>query len=213
MGIIELLNQLIKTPADLSAFLKDNKDGEAVKALMQAVTDAELITVEKGDTLTAENLVATIEATPGLKSVYDRAVTKGIDTFKNGKMKNLIADAVTAARKEAGETPVEKEIRELRERIEKNDKDAAAQDVRNNIANRVNELFAEKELPESYKGFIAAGVQTVEAVDAAVDNFAEVHTANQQALNDNFISKYGITPAPEASANETPRRGFSYDDK
>lgn len=98
---------------DIKAFLETNKENEEVKAYLSELSK---VTAEG-----VEQFVGTEEGKKWLQPKLDKNFTKGLETWKTGNLQKLIDDAVAKAN--PSETPEQKQIRELTDRL--NQKEAA----------------------------------------------------------------------------------------
>lgn len=98
---------------DIKAYLETNKDNEEVKTYLGELSK-----------VTQEGVNAFVESEDGkkwLQPKLDKNFTKGLDTWKAGNLQKFIDDAVSKAN--PSETPEQKQIRELTDRL--NQKEAA----------------------------------------------------------------------------------------
>jgi len=98
---------------DIIAFFETNKGSEEVKAYLSGLSK---ITVEA-----AEQFANTEDGKRWINPKLDKNFTKGLDTWKTGNLQKLIDDAVSKAN--PTETPEQKQIRELTDRL--NQKESA----------------------------------------------------------------------------------------
>ena len=84
-----------------------------------------------------------------LQGLFDKKVTAGIETFKKGGMQKLI-EAEVLKRTGKNETPEQKEIRELKERLDKADQERAKAEM---VA-KYKDVFNEKKIPSTMLDFL-----------------------------------------------------------
>ena len=87
-------------------FIEQNKDNEDVKAFINGFINSK----------TVESFLETDEGKKLIQPRIDRAVTKGIDTYKNNNLAKLIDEEI--ARRYPAETPEAKQLRELQKQLE-----------------------------------------------------------------------------------------------
>lgn len=84
-----------------------------------------------------------------IQGLVDSKVTKGIETFKTNTMQKLI-DAEVLKRTNVEETPEQKKIRELTERLDKSDKEKS----RAEMVAKYKDTLSEKKIPSRFIDFV-----------------------------------------------------------
>ena len=97
-----------------------------------------------------EGLNKLLASNKELQGLFDQKVKGAIDTFKNKGMQKLIDDEVAKRTGGKEETPEQKEIRELKERLDKSDKDK----IRAEMVSKYKDTLSEKKIPSSMIDFI-----------------------------------------------------------
>lgn len=111
-----------------------------------------------------EGLNKLLESDKSLQGLFDKKVTTGIENFKKNGMQKLI-EAEVLKRTGKNETPEQKEIRELKERLDKADKEKARAEM---IA-KYKDVLVEKKIPSNMIDFLLA--QDDEATGANIELF------------------------------------------
>lgn len=117
---------------EVKTYFETNKDGEDVKGFLNGFTNLDVFK-EK------------VNNDPNFKSFMDsekdKHSSKSLETWKTNNLKKLIDDAVTKANPQ--ETPEQKQIRELTERINKSEKE----NVHETLRNKALKIATDKKLP------------------------------------------------------------------
>lgn len=173
----ELL-KLIETIAD---------DGDINEVILGADEFKELGKVDLSKLTTDEfkNLLTTNEAIKGYMTSHDDSIrSSAVETFKNGKMKELIDKAVEEA-KNGKKTPEQERIEEL----EKQFAESQAQIQRQNTINKYTGVLKEKGLPTELVNFVY-GDGKEETIDKNIETLGTVFTS---AIDSGVKSKLGTS--------------------
>lgn len=173
----ELL-KLIETIAD---------DGDINEVILGADEFKELGKVDLSKLSTDEfkNLLTTNEAIKGYMTSRDDSIrSSAVETFKNGKMKELIDKAVEEA-KNGKKTPEQERIEEL----EKQFAESQAQIQRQNTINKYTGVLKEKGLPTELVDFVY-GDGKEETIDKNIETLGTVFTS---AIDSGVKSKLGTS--------------------
>lgn len=173
----ELL-KLIETIAD---------DGDINEVILGADEFKELGKVDLSKLTTDEfkNLLTTNEAIKGYMTSHDDSIrSSAVETFKNGKMKELIDKAVEEA-KNGKKTPEQERIEEL----EKQFAESQAQIQRQNTINKYTGILKEKGLPTELVDFVY-GDGKEETIDKNIETLGTVFTS---AIDSGVKSKLGTS--------------------
>lgn len=111
-----------------------------------------------------EGLNKLLESDKSLQGLFDKKVTTGIENFKKNGMQKLI-EAEVLKRTGKNETPEQKEIRELKERLDKADKEKAKAEM----ISKYKDVLAEKKIPPNMIDFLLA--QDDETTGANIELF------------------------------------------
>lgn len=111
-----------------------------------------------------EGLNKLLESDKSLQGLFDKKVTTGIENFKKNGMQKLI-EAEVLKRTGKNETPEQKEIRELKERLDKADKEKAKAEM----INKYKDVLTEKKIPSNMIDFLLA--QDDETTEANIELF------------------------------------------
>lgn len=98
-----------------------------------------------------EGLNKLLESDKSLQGLFDKKVTTGIENFKKNGMQKLI-EAEVLKRTGKNETPEQKEIRELKERLDKADKEKSKAEM----ISKYKDVLAEKKIPSNMIDFLLA---------------------------------------------------------
>lgn len=111
-----------------------------------------------------EGLNKLLESDKSLQGLFDKKVTTGIENFKKNGMQKLI-EAEVLKRTGKNETPEQKEIRELKERLDKADKEKSKAEM----ISKYKDVLAEKKIPSNMIDFLLA--QDDETTGANIELF------------------------------------------
>nr|DAU23943.1 MAG TPA: capsid scaffolding protein [Caudoviricetes sp.] len=111
-----------------------------------------------------EGLNKLLESDKSLQGLFDKKVTTGIENFKKNGMQKLI-EAEVLKRTGKNETPEQKEIRELKERLDKADKEKAKAEM----ISKYKDVLTEKKIPSNMIDFLLA--QDDETTGANIELF------------------------------------------
>lgn len=173
----ELL-KLIETIAD---------DGDINEVILGADEFKELGKVDLSKLSTDEfkNLLTTNEAIKGYMTSRDDSIrSSAVETFKSGKMKELIDKAVEEA-KNGKKTPEQERIEEL----EKQFAESQAQIQRQNTINKYTGILKEKGLPTELVDFVY-GDGKEETIDKNIETLGTVFNS---AIDSGVKSKLGTS--------------------
>lgn len=173
----ELL-KLIETIAD---------DGDINEVILGADEFKELgkVDLSKLNTDEFKNLLTTNEAIKGYMTSHDDSIrSSAVETFKSGKMKELIDKAVEEA-KNGKKTPEQERIEEL----EKQFAESQAQIQRQNTINKYTGVLKEKGLPTELVNFVY-GDGKEETIDKNIETLGTVFTS---AIDSGVKSKLGTS--------------------
>lgn len=98
-----------------------------------------------------EGLNKLLESDKSLQGLFDKKVTTGIENFKKNGMQKII-EAEVLKRTGKNETPEQKEIRELKERLDKADKEKAKAEM----ISKYKDVLTEKKIPSNMIDFLLA---------------------------------------------------------
>lgn len=142
---------------EIQEYINNNQDNSEVQNYIGG-----LITSDR-----VENFLETEDGKKLLQPKLDKNFNKGLDTWKTNNLQKLIDEAVSKAN--PGETPEQKQIRELTERIDKAEKEKTHESLRN----KALKIAQEKKLPS-------------ELVDYFIGNDEETTSKNLEALESVF---------------------------
>lgn len=122
------------TIQEIQTYLETNKEQDDVKTYLQGLKS---VTVED-----VNNYVSTDDGMKWLSKHNDSFFNKGLETWKQNNLKTIIDEAISKANPK--ETPEQKQIRELTERLNKKEAD----EKRQTLLNKSYVLAVEKKLPK-----------------------------------------------------------------
>lgn len=167
--------------------IKDGVDIAEVKPLVQEIT----VNIEN-----REDAAAFIEKNTFVKAELDSKISKSVDNalerFKESKLPGLLDDEREKIRKELDpdETPEQKEIRELREQLQKNESERAIDKRKADLRKKANEL---KYDPDRAEGLFIYGEDAEKVLEKEVEYFqSQLKSGIEQVIKE----KYGDTPPP-----------------
>lgn len=128
---------------DVKEYLEQQKENQEVKAYLQ---DLSKIDVARMQTEIESNQ----DIKSWLDSEKDKHFNKGLDTWKNNNLQKLIDDAISKAN--PAETPEQKQIRELTERLNKKEAEEKRQILMNKALLKADEKKLPKEIVSYFLG-------------------------------------------------------------
>ena len=141
-----------------------------------------------------EGLNKLLESDKSLQGLFDKKVTTGIENFKKNGMQKLI-EAEVLKRTGKNETPEQKEIRELKERLDKADKEKAKAEM----ISKYKDVLAEKKIPSNMIDFLLA--QDEDTTGANIELF---ENSMQQYIDAGVKAKLGDSEyVPPTSGGQT----------
>lgn len=114
---VENINEVVE-------FIEQNKESDEVKAFMEQYTPKAEITPEG-----VQTFLATDTGKKLLQPELDRYATKAIDSWKSNNLQRIIDDEMV--KRQVVETPEQKSIREMQERIHKIEKEKQRETLKN----------------------------------------------------------------------------------
>ena len=141
-----------------------------------------------------EGLNKLLESDKSLQGLFDKKVTTGIENFKKNGMQKII-EAEVLKRTGKNETPEQKEIRELKERLDKADKEKAKAEM----ISKYKDVLAEKKIPSNMIDFLLA--QDDETTGANIELF---ENSMKQYIDAGVKAKLGDSEyVPPTSGGQT----------
>ena len=128
-----------------------------------------------------EGLNKLLESDKSLQGLFDKKVTTGIENFKKNGMQKII-EAEVLKRTGKNETPEQKEIRELKERLDKADKEKAKAEM----VSKYKDVLTEKKIPSNMIDFLLA--EDDETTGANIELF---ETSMKQYIETGIKAKLG----------------------
>ncbi|WP_164670959.1 DUF4355 domain-containing protein [Virgibacillus doumboii] len=114
---------------EIKSWLEENKEQEDVKAYLEELS---AVSAEK-----VEGFLDTPEGKKLLQPRLDQNFTKGLNTWKEKNLQKLIDEAVKEANPD--ETPEQKRIRELEEKIQQTEKESQHEKLMNKAVSHASE--------------------------------------------------------------------------
>ena len=127
------------------------------------------------------------DITSFVDSVKDTHLSKGIETWKANNLNKMI-DAEVLKRTGKNETPEQKEIRELKERLDKADKNTQ----KANMIAKYKDTLAEKKLNPKLMDFLINDDE--EVLKANIDIIANIISENAKVLRDDALISGNYVP-------------------
>lgn len=159
------------TLEEVKQFLEENKENEEVKAYLGELKQP-----------TAEDVEGFLDTREGQKLLQprlDRNFSKGLETWKEKNLDELIEEEVKKRNPE--ETPEQKRIRELEEKIQKAEKESQ----RERLMNKAVSHASEKGLPTDIVSFFIG-----EDEDSTMTNLATLEEKYQAAVEKAVNQKF-----------------------
>jgi len=173
---------------EIRAFLAEHRNDEEVMGLL-----TELLNVDVVKRFVAENE----EAQKWLQAEKDRAVSKGIETWKQKTLPGILDEEREKIRRELNpeETPEQKELRKLKEEFERERRERQRAELRA----KARDIAQEKGLPGALVDyFIGEDEQTT------LENLARFEKTWSQAVQEareGVFKEHGRTPHPPSSSS------------
>ncbi|WP_338627511.1 DUF4355 domain-containing protein [Clostridium baratii] len=160
--------------SELLELIKDIEDGGEIDEVITSKGFAKPLNF-------GNKTVATVE---DLKSLIDSERDKGIEGFKKGGMQKLI-EAEVLKRTNTEETPEQKKIRELTERLDKSDKEKA----RAEMVAKYKDTLVEKKIPSKLIDFVLGEDEdstnaNIELFENSMKNYIDAQV--QERLNSGY---------------------------
>ncbi|MGE5627821.1 MAG: DUF4355 domain-containing protein [Solirubrobacterales bacterium] len=121
-----------------------------------------------------------------LDSEKDKHSNKALETWKTNNLQKLIDEAVSKANPQ--ETPEQKRIRELEEKIAKADKDR----LREQLTNGALKFATEKKLPVELIDFVVGADE--DSTNVNLTKLAEVFSKHDENIKTALLKEKGYTP-------------------
>jgi HD-GYP domain-containing protein (c-di-GMP phosphodiesterase class II) len=199
MKFLEMLKQLLSTAqttkdalAGMKKIFTDLKDDQDVQAYL---SELQVVTAERADAF-----LKTEDGKRFLQPILDQYHSKGLESWKTNNLSKITADAVEKEiqKRYPAETPEQKEVRELRKRVEESEAKAA----RTELKNKAISLMTTKGLPtELVDSFIGADEAATTANLATLETVFNTHVTK---LVEERMKNGGR--APQSTANDPKTR-------
>lgn len=175
---------------EVRAFLAEHRNDEEVVRLL-----GELLNVDVVKRFVSENE----EAQKWLQAEKDRAVSKGIETWKQKTLPTILEEEKEKLRRELNpeETPEQKELRKLKEEFERERRERQRAELRA----QAKDYAQEKGLPSALIDHFIADDE--EATRANLEKFAQVWSQAVQEAREGVFKEHGRTPHPPTSSSAT----------
>jgi hypothetical protein len=160
---------------EVKQFLQEQKDNEEVKSYLQELSK-----------VTVNGVSAFLDTEDGKKLLQpklDSFFTKGLETWKGNNPKKLVDEEVS--KRNPSETPEQKRIRELEEKIEKAEKER----TREILKNKALSSFAEKKLPTFFIDHLIGNDE--DSTNANLTKFEEVWNNQKVEFLKNNAQSFG----------------------
>lgn len=164
---------------EIKEFLAQHKDREDVRAFLMELRAPSLDDVKR---FVEQNE----EGQKWLQAEKDRAVTKGIETWKNNNLDKLVQDKLNELN--PPETEAEKRLRKLEQELEKERKER----VRESLRNKAYKQATEKGLPVELLDFLVA--ETEESTMENLSTLEKVWQDAQKKIVESQFKSNGRTP-------------------
>lgn len=170
----------------VKTFLEEQKDNEEVKVYLQGLSQ-----------VTPEGVKTYLDTEDGkrlLQPKLDQYYTKGLETWKSNHLQKLIDEAVSKATN-PNETPEQKRIRELEEKIANSEAESLRKELK---ANALTHL-SDKKLPTFLVDYLLG--KDKEVTDQNLVKFEEVWNSQVQTVKDEILKDNGTTLDEGSSGN------------
>ncbi|SHK42172.1 DUF4355 domain-containing protein [Desulforamulus aeronauticus] len=171
---------------EIKAYFQTNKDNEDIKNYLSELSK---VTTEGVD-----QFVATEEGKKWLGKHNDSFFTRGLESWKKNNLEKLIFDEVAKANPQ--ETPEQKKIRELEERLNQKE----AQEKRQSLLNKSLLIADQKKLPKDILEFFLGDSE--ESTIKNLDSLEGVFSKHVEALVNERMNNGNYTPPNDAKGND-----------
>lgn len=176
---------------EIREYLKQNADNEEVKAFLAELKTPSLDEIK-------QFLAEDEEGRKWLQAEKDRAVSKGIETWKQKTLPSILDEEREKIRKELNpeETPEQKELRELKEQFEKERRERQRAELRA----RARDLAQEKGLPSALVDYFIG-----EDEHSTLENLSRLEQTWSQAVQEakeSVFKQSGRTPHPPSGGSK-----------
>jgi hypothetical protein len=141
-----------------------------------------------------KNYVDTDRGRELIQPTLDRYVSKGIETFKAKTLPTIIDEEVT--KRMPAETPEQRRIRELEDKLNNQEKDSFKKDLKNNAMKLLNE----KGLPTILADYLNG--DTIEGIRHCINNLEVEWTLGLEDKVNNKLKSLGKTPTTKQLDNK-----------
>ncbi len=172
---------------EIKAYFETNKDNVEVQNYLSELS--------KVTTEGVEQFVTTDEGKKWLGKHNDSFFTKGLESWKKNNLEKLISDEV--AKRNPQETPEQKKIRELEERLNQKE----AEEKKQTLLNKSLLIADEKKLPKDILEFFLG--DTEESTVKNLESLEGVFSKNVEALVNERLKSGNYTPPNGGNADET----------
>lgn len=165
MTLLEQLKALLEQA-------KDDKDVQSFLAESKKITKenvSEFLTTEEGKKL--------------LQPINDAFFTKGLKTWQETNLQKIKDDAIAASK---NETPEQKQIREMQERLNNSERERKKEAIKN----KTLQLLSAKGLPAELTDFVAK-VENEEEVPTVIETLEKIFTGQKETIVANFQKENG----------------------
>ncbi|WP_157801087.1 capsid assembly scaffolding protein Gp46 family protein [Bacillus solitudinis] len=174
---------------DIKKFLEENKDQEEVKAYVEGLSS-----------VTPDGVTAFLDTEDGKKLLQpklDSYFTKGLDTFKQKSMPQLIEDEI-AKRNPANKSPEALEVEKALAEIER----WKSKTIRESVRNDALKFATDNQLPSEIVDYFIAlekdddedGTKSKESTMSNLENLKSVWSNNLQTVVNDKLKSNGFTP-------------------
>lgn len=162
---------------EVKTYFETNKDSEDVKGFLGGFNNIDVFKEKVNTDPTFKSF---------LDSEKDKHSSKALETWKTNNLQKLIDEAVTKANPQ--ETPEQKQIRELTERLNKQEVESKRKD----LTNKALKELTDKKIPTDLASFIVGNDE--ESTKANLDKLAAIFTQHDEAIRKEFATNNSYTP-------------------
>lgn len=160
---------------EIKAYLKENADDAEVKDFLNSLS---AVTTDK-----VESFLETEDGKRLLQPRLDKYFAKGLESWKEKNLQSIVDEKLKEINPE--ETPEQKQIRELTERLNK----AEQEKKRHELLTKVSAQLAEKKLPTDVASLLVAGGE--DALETNLETFTKAVEAVQESVRKEIIKENG----------------------
>lgn len=175
---------------EIKTYFETNKENEEVKNFVGSFINEDRV----------NSFLETENGKKILQPKMDSFFSKGLETWKTNNLTKIVDDEVK--KKTTNETPEQKMIRELQERLDAKEKAEA----KANLVNKATKTASEKKLPVELVDFFLGHDE--ETTNKNLQNFETIFKKHVDEMVNERVKKNGYTPSQTANSSDDIKSQF-----